>query len=144
MYWQTPDFKGILKLISFLPNPGHFHFCINNCFPREFLDFIRLPKLSIAWKNHCTMLYVNEADRARSGVNMNVHMHVYVSAMCVCLRAGMWECKWLASYWGWCMSENRECLLSSCTQSFPFPLIAPVSLNLQEEGVGNVSSMSGL
>lgn len=58
----------------------YFRFCINNCFPREFLDFIRLPKLSRAQRNHCTMLYVNEIDRAGNGVNMSVHMHVYMSA----------------------------------------------------------------
>lgn len=58
----------------------YFHFRINNCFPREFLDFIRLPKLSRAQRNRCTVLYVNETDRAGNGVNMSVHMHAYMSA----------------------------------------------------------------
>lgn len=80
MHCQTPNFKGILIPIRFLSNPRYFRFCINNCFPREFLDFIRRPKLSRAQRNHCTMLYVNETDRAENGVNMSVHMHVCVSA----------------------------------------------------------------
>lgn len=42
------------------------------------------------------------------------------------------------------MSENGECLLSSPRQSFPFPLITPAGLNLQDEGVGNAPSTSGL
>lgn len=80
MYCQTPKFKDILTPIRFLSNPRYFRFRINNSFPREFLDFIRLPKLSRAQRNRCTMLYVNETDRAGNGVNMSVHMHAYMSA----------------------------------------------------------------
>lgn len=42
------------------------------------------------------------------------------------------------------MSENGEYLLSSVRQSFPCPLITPVGLNPQDEGVGNAPSTSGL
>lgn len=129
MYCQTPNFKDILKLISFLSSPRYFRFCINHFFPREFLDFIRLPKLPTAQKNRRTMLYVNEPDRARSGVNVSVHMHVHVRS-----RAGVWECKRLVGYRGRYMGENGECLLSSPREISPFPLIAPVSPNLPKWG----------
>lgn len=80
MYGQILNFKGILTSIHFLSNLRYSRFCIYNRFPWEFLDFIRLPKLSRAQRNHCTMLYVNETDRAGNGVNMSVHMHVCMSA----------------------------------------------------------------
>lgn len=41
------------------------------------------------------------------------------------------------------MSENGEYLLSNVRQSFPFPLITPVGLNPQDEGVGNAPARVG-